>query len=117
MFETTTLFDEAALQRTRHRANDYKTSKQAAADVSFRAGTQKAKLLLAFVSATPLTDEQAAIEAGLSLRSCFWKRCGELRELGLIEFTGDTVVGSAGSSVGTSRITAKGKAAAERFTD
>jgi hypothetical protein len=113
MSDTSTLFDEAALVHTRHRANDHETSTQAASDVSFRAGTQKAKLLLAFATGFTLTDEQAAIEAGLSLRSCFWKRCGELREMGLIEFTGNTVMGSAGSSVGTSLVTPAGRRAAE----
>jgi hypothetical protein len=31
------------------------------------------------------TDEQAAKAAGVNLRSCFWKRAGELRKFGYIE--------------------------------
>lgn len=105
--EQFTIYDEAALVRKRARASDPSTSRAAARDVSFRAGSQKAKLLGAFAEGE-YTDEEAAVRAGLSLRSCFWKRCGELRDAGLIEFTGQTRRGSAGSACGVSRITEQG---------
>jgi hypothetical protein len=34
----------------------------------------------------PLIDEEAAITAGVNPRSCWWKRCSELREGGYIEW-------------------------------
>lgn len=92
----------------RYRNGDHAASEAGAADVSFRASSQKAKLLLVFRQTSELTDEEAAEAAGLNMRSCFWKRCGELRALGLIEFTGGTKVGSAGSSAGLSELTAAG---------
>ena len=76
-------------RRVRH--DDHTTSRSGAASVSRRAGGQKAKLLAAFASAAydGLTDEQAAERAGIDFRSCFWKRCGELRDHGLIQFATD----------------------------
>lgn len=92
----------------RVRRNDYATSRAGAEAIKLRAGSQKALLLIAFADGE-LTDEEAAINAGLSLRSCFWKRCGELRDANLIEFTGAQRVGSAGSACGVSAITAAGR--------
>jgi len=109
--EQFTIYDEAALTRKRSRKFDAATSKAGARDIAFRAGTQKDKLLRAFADGGEFTDEEAAIEAGLSLRSCFWKRCGELRDAELIEFTGGTRTGSAGSACGVSQITTAGFAA------
>ena len=109
--EQFTIYDEAALTRKRSRKFDAATSKAGARDIAFRAGTQKDKLLRAFADGGEFTDEEAAIEAGLSLRSCFWKRCGELRDAELIEFTGGTRTGSAGSACGVSKITPAGFAA------
>lgn len=81
----------------RVRANDYATSKAGAVSVSFRAGSQKARLLDAYRRATDgLTDEEAAAIAGLPERSCYWKRCNELRDAGLIETTGQERPGLAG---------------------
>ena len=93
----------------RSRRDDYATSRAGAESIKFRAGSQKAKLLAAFASCPGMTDEQAAIAAGLSLRSCFWKRCGELRDAGLLAFTGEQRIGSAGTSCGVSEITASGR--------
>lgn len=95
----------------RVRRDDYATSRAGAASVKYRAGSQKAKLLAAFNEAN-MTDEEAAIAAGLSLRSCFWKRCGELRDAGFIAFNGEMRIGSAGSSCGVSEITAAGRESA-----
>ena len=81
------------------RTSDPITSHLGAADVEPRALTQRGRLLAAF-RAHPdgLTDEEAAILAvGVSYRSCWWKRCSELRDLGLIEPTGEMREGSQGS--------------------
>jgi hypothetical protein len=97
----------------RTRKNDYDTSNQGAADVSFRAKSQKCKLLFAFAKEAcrknkGLTDEEASNAAGLPERCCFWKRCGELRDLGLIEFTSEMRMGGLGSQCGVSKITLEG---------
>lgn len=78
-------------QRGRVRHDDYSTSIAGAADVAKRAGGQKAQLLAAFAQAGPegLNDEEAAERADLPIRSCWWKRCGELRDMGLIQFLTD----------------------------
>lgn len=70
----------------RHRADDWITSIEGAKSVAYRAGSQKEKLLNAYINAYPndLTDEEAAINAGISLTSEFSKRCGELRQAGNI---------------------------------
>jgi len=71
--------------RKRHRKNDHRSSTEGAYDVAFRAGTQKAKLLISYFDHGHLTADEAAKEAGVSMRSCYWKRCSELRDLGFIE--------------------------------
>lgn len=70
----------------RHRYPDWTTSVIGAERVSYRSGSQKQKLLKAYRDAYPsgLTDDEAAIAAGLPLTSCYWKRCGELRQDGAI---------------------------------
>jgi hypothetical protein len=87
-----TLFDEAGrvnpdLRTGRHRRNDWATSVDGARSVAYRAGSQKALLLEAFRAAWPdcLTDEEAAVSAGVSLGSEYSKRCGELRQDGQIK--------------------------------
>lgn len=93
------------------RSTDPDTSHAGAVDVTVRAGTQRARLLAAYVH-TPvhwrgLADEEAAQLAGLERTGC-WKRCAELRRDGLIAPTGGWVTGSAGSAVMLCRITAAG---------
>lgn len=88
----------------RHRKNDWSTSVAAAEKIAYKAGTQKYHLLNAFQKAYPndLTDEQAAEAACISLTSEYSKRCGELREDGVIsvvwldEDTPKTRAGAAG---------------------
>lgn len=92
---------------TMHRNPDHATSIEGAHDVLFRAGTQKTKLLAAYAIYFEMTDEEAATQADL-LRSTYWKRCGELRDLGLIEDTGKTRAGHAGVQRMVCRITDKG---------
>ena len=76
-----TMFDPD-YRNGRHRNPDWTSSIMGAQSVAYRAGTQKAKLLQAFRDAYPenLTDEEAAISAGISLNSEYSKRCGELRQ-------------------------------------
>ncbi len=106
----------------RTRTADHETSIAGAHSVAFRAGSQKAKLLTEYGKAADyyeqygaiavdkqgMTDEEAADQAGLT-RSCFWKRCGELRADGLIEPTGGTREGEAGVPRIVCRITDKGR--------
>ena len=67
------------------RATDPETSHHGAQDVRVRAGSQKAMLLRGyFVRPEGLTATEAAVEAGISLTSCYWKRCSELRQGGYI---------------------------------
>lgn len=70
----------------RHRVDDWATSIEGATSVAYRAGSQKDLLLTAFKSAYPagLTDEEAAVNSGISLTSEYSKRCGELRQDGFI---------------------------------
>lgn len=79
--ETATLFDPE-WRNGRHRNPDWVTSVKGAESVAYRAGSQKALLLAAYKAnyPIPLTDDEACIAAGLPLTSCYWKRCGELRE-------------------------------------
>jgi hypothetical protein len=93
----------------RTRTGDYETSNEGAIKVATRAGAQKMELLKCFaINPHGLTDEQAADSAKL-IRTCYWKRCGELRAAGLIEFTGDTRVGIAGVRRRVSIITERGR--------
>jgi hypothetical protein len=90
--------------------DDWTTSVAGANSVAYRAGSQKAKLLEAFKDAYPegLTDEEAAVRAGISLGSEYSKRCGELRQdarIAVLEVLGE-VVTRAGSS-GVQRIVSK----------
>lgn len=93
----------------RHRSDDHETSVEGAHAVATRAPNQQFRLLRQFRRAGDmgLTDEEAADQAGL-LRSCFWKRCGELREKGLIVYTESKRRGSMGVSRKVSIITDKG---------
>lgn len=80
-YETATMF-EPDYSNGRHRHPDWVTSVKGAESVAYRAGSQKALLLAAYKNAYPagLTDDEACIAAGLPLTSCYWKRCGELRD-------------------------------------
>lgn len=79
--ENLTMF-EPDWKNGRHRNPDWKTSVLGAESVAYRAGSQKAKLLQAYKDAYPhaLTDDEACRDAGLPMTTCYWKRCGELRQ-------------------------------------
>jgi hypothetical protein len=80
-----TLFDPD-YREGRHRHPDWTSSIVGAERVAYRSGSQKEKLLNAYRNAYPrgLTDDEAAADAGLPMTSCYWKRCGELRQDGAI---------------------------------
>ena len=76
--------------RTRH--PDYETSEKGADSVKYRAGSQKARLVGTYLiaGAQGLTDDEAAIfTENIDIRSCWWKRCSELRTDGVTEFNGE----------------------------
>lgn len=80
----------------RARANDHATSR-AAGEALASLTPAHAQLLAAYMAAPlGLTDEEAAVAAGVDPRSCWWKRCGELRKAGLVAPTGATRPGSSG---------------------
>lgn len=88
---------------------DPETSRKGAKAVKPRRQSQ-AMLLLAEYQNQPLTDEEAGISSGLAAKPkcCYWKRCSELRAMGLIEDTGDTRPSTAGSAMMVCRITSEG---------
>jgi hypothetical protein len=94
------------------RRTDPRTSHRASASVRIRAGTQKAALLEAYAAHPDgLTDEQAGKASGLADRPhcCYWKRCSELRESGLIAVTDQVRTGSAGEKQRVCVITEAGR--------
>jgi hypothetical protein len=91
------------------RASDPSTSHRAAQIAAIRGKSQKALLLLAYQRAeeSGLTDEEAGASAGLS-GSGYWKRCSELRTLGLIAPSGKERQASSGLMVQVCSITLAG---------
>jgi hypothetical protein len=88
------------------RSSDPSTSHRGAIDVSYRSGSQKARLMDAYrAHPAGLTDEEAGIIAGLE-RAGYWKRCADLRSDGAIEPTGAERLGSAGSMAMVCRVVA-----------
>lgn len=92
--------------------------------ISVRQDSQRGQILLAYLAAgeAGLTDEQAAADAKVPAKSCYWKRCGELRQAGLIEplTAGDEdtpvrVEGSSGILRTVCVITPEGRAVAYSF--
>jgi hypothetical protein len=78
------------------RNDDPDTSVLAARHVSYRSGSQKARLLEQYRSyPSGLTDEEASELAGIKNG---WKRCSDLRNDGRIERIG-TTTGDAGEKV------------------
>jgi hypothetical protein len=96
------------------RKSDPLTSHMAAAEVHIRAGSQQWKLLEAFAKhpLRGLTDEEAGIETKLDQikRCCYWKRCSELRQAGLIRASEtETRLSTANKEQQVSYITEAGK--------
>lgn len=114
MTDEPTLFDtvaedlDALYGPGQARRVDPPTSKLAAKMVRARATTARVRLLEAFLRNSPLTDEEAAVLAGLSLHSEYATRCSELRRGDLIRVTGGTRQGRSGSQREVSEITEAG---------
>jgi hypothetical protein len=73
--------------------------------------TQRRRLFQTYVEANR-TDEEAMYAAGVPERSCFWKRCGELRDAGLITWTNQYRESTIGGTQRECRLTADGRAQA-----
>ena len=112
MDDQPTLFDEVFPSHPAARGTDPTTSHLAGASAQLRAGTAKARLLDVYARSEHwndgLCDEDAATDAQLPIRSCWWKRCSELRADGYIEPTGRYTTSQAGEQVMLCRITHKG---------
>jgi hypothetical protein len=96
------------------RASDPRTSADAAKSASIRSGSQRAIILAAYASQHfGLTDEEAGDISGLSenRKCCYWKRCSELRQMGLITPTGQQRKSSADENQMVCAITNNGRRA------
>jgi hypothetical protein len=102
------MFDDLPL----FRKEDPITSVLGAGEVKPRRRSQ-AMLLLAEYLHGGMTDEEAGMASGLALKPkcCYWKRCSELRAMGLIIPTGETRLSSAGSAMQVCEITEEGEKA------
>jgi hypothetical protein len=102
------MFDDLPL----FRKEDPITSVLGAGEVKPRRRSQ-AMLLLAEYLQGGMTDEEAGMASGLALKPkcCYWKRCSELRAMGLIIPTGETRLSSAGSAMQVCEITEEGEKA------
>lgn len=100
--------DEATVEPTEAkviaRAGDPETSKAAARAVSYRTGTQKARLLRAYanIGVAGLTDEEAAQLAGIGGGG--WKRCSDLRNDGMIVPLRDATTGTIVTRIASSQM-------------
>lgn len=94
------------------RNSDPVTSKKAAVGASKRAPSQQLIILKAFGSGRGFTDEEVGVFTALAFkpRCCYWKRCSELRAMGLIVPTGEFAKSTAGELQRICKITAKGDA-------
>lgn len=89
------------------RTNDLQTAKDAAGMV--RAGSARRLLLEAHRDHPKgMTDEEAAVAAGISLTSEYATRCSELQRRGLLENTAESRAGSSGPARIVRRITGLG---------
>jgi hypothetical protein len=108
--EPADLFDE--WRQIPSRTEDPDTSR--AAEKPMRAGTQRHLLLTAYADWGMRTDEEAAAHVEASEKSCWWKRCSELREGAFVEPVRDsggeivTRVSSVGEKRMVCRLTEKG---------
>lgn len=93
------------------RTTDPITSHLGEQDVKMRADSQKMRLLRVYEEFGMMNSEHAARLAGISMRSCFWKRCSELcLDMGFLFDTGKTEPGDAGSERIVYTITSSGSA-------
>lgn len=69
-----------------HRSSDPDTSRMADEKSQVRADSQRYWVLTAYSEFENLTDYEAMLGSpNISEDSCYWKRCSELRQMGLIE--------------------------------
>lgn len=98
---------------TKARSTDPATAHEASRLVKARSGTARIRLLEAFRNGADveygLTDEEAALLAGISLTSEYATRCSELRAMGVIEFTGNVRRSRSGMDRATSILTDLGQ--------
>ena len=89
------------------RSSDPVTSQEGARHIRPKAGSQAMRLLRVYAGAPiyGLTDEEAGSQTDIVHA---WKRCADLRRLGLIEPTGETRPTVAGVNARVCRITAAG---------
>jgi hypothetical protein len=110
------MFDDLPL----FRSTDPATSRRGAKDVLPRRDSQQGQLLRVYGThrINGLTDEQAGDLSGLAQKPkcCYWKRCSELRQKGLIEDTGNEAMSSAGSPMMICRLTVKGAELLQEWT-
>jgi hypothetical protein len=93
------------------RHTDPITSHKGAKDVKLRADGQKMRLLKVYDQFGQMNSEQAAKLAGISMRSCFWKRCSELcLDMSYLLDTGKEEPGDSGSMRIVYEITSDGSA-------
>jgi len=93
--------------RTAARSTDPITSHMAA-KAPFRRDSQRHTLLKMYGQYVDLTDEEAGDKAEAFMR-CPWKRCSELREMNLIEPTGEMRESSVGALQRVCKITQYGR--------
>jgi hypothetical protein len=99
------------------RRSDPETSKQAAQEIAIRVNSSRFKLLMAHYSErNGLTDEEAALHAGLPLTSEYATRCSEMERAGLIASMPTHRTGSSGQLRVVRRITVKGILTAQEVT-
>jgi len=95
------------LHQPSYRHTDPSTSRQAALVMPKAWNTHKARLLAAYAATEAgLTDEEACAQCGLEKGG--WKRCSDLRTLGLIAPTLETRTASSGLQQQVCRITKLG---------
>jgi hypothetical protein len=117
------LFDDLYIPESHQsRTDDPPTSKAGAKSVKIRANSQMAQLLVIYLMAFDrfkLTDDQAADESGLLAKAgcCWWKRCSDLRALGLIEATGTGISPLTGEDRMTCEITEAGMVLARKLLE
>ena len=103
-----------------HREPDHHTSVAAAyANPGGRSSQRVALGWQFYWNSGGLTDEEAAELANLPLRSCPWKRCGELREPGrnYLEYTGIDRLSLSGRPAKVWRMSATGREAWEKWLE
>lgn len=101
------------------RSTDPETSRDAGDSLTRREGplpritqnSQRHKLLHAYQlcgELAPISDAEAALIAGVPQRSCWWKRCSELRQAGFIAPDGHRLDADTEAVVRVCRITDAG---------